>query len=257
MYLKIAFLFLALLIVSMNEPSGDGEDVSLERYIPSVMIPVILDASERAEIYPIIFDEVLEIPYRLGQSFKQGDLLLRMRNDVYKAEYQKAKHAVDLATEDLRVKESLQASNLISVLELLQSRASLSMANAQMAEALRNYKSTLIIAPFDGKIATIHTRLYERPLQQRSMLEIFNDKVLIARLIIPASSLSRFFIGQEVPIFVKDVNKTVTAKIIHIGAEINPVSNTVNIEGEIDNADGGLMMGMVSFLNLDKEQSSP
>jgi membrane fusion protein, multidrug efflux system len=210
-------------------------------------IPVILDAHERVLVYPALFEEIESIPFKLGQHFKKGDVLLKMRNALYKSQLEKAYLATDVAIEDLRVKKSLQEDNLISLLELLQSKANLAAASALKEEALRNFQATRILAPFDGKIGGIFTRVNERPL-----MEIFNDKKIIAKLIIPSTLLTRFQIGQIIPIYVKDLERSFAAKIIRIGAEINPVSGTVDMEAELDNQDQSLMIGMPSFLTIEQ-----
>jgi len=236
-----------------SESSQTAPNPSLPEY-SAIVIPVILDASERAEIFPEISETVESIPFKLGQRFKKGDILLKMKNYVYRSLLDKAILGIDYAKEDLRVKESLRESNLISQLELMQSKFNLATAQAQKDEASKNYKATMVIAPFDGRIGALHIREYERPVPQKSMLEIFNDRKIIARMIIPSSYLPQFAIGQKIRIYVRDLGRKVGARVKHIGAEINPVSGTVNLEAEIDNSDGTLVIGMVSFLTLDGPQ---
>lgn len=215
-----------------------------------VTVNVILEPIEKVEVFPEIFEEVEKIPFRLGQSFKKGDVLLKMKNDYYLAQVKKTFKAVEFAQEDIKIKESLYKDKLISTLELLQTELKLEEARSNLEEAMRNYNATLIIAPFDGKIGAIHVSEFERPVRQKAMMLIFNDKNIIAKFIIPAHLLSKFKLGQTIPIYVKELDKTIDSKLIHIGAEINPISFTVNLEAEIDNENGELIPGMASFLEI-------
>jgi membrane fusion protein, multidrug efflux system len=249
-------LFLLITLSLYPRLDSNSEEKSIQNPPPppqvlsSIMIPVILAPSQKIDVYPEIFEEVQSLPFKLGQSFKKGDLLLKMKNGFYEAQLNKALKGVEFAKEDLRIKESLYKSTLISTLEFLQGELNLVTAIAAQDEAERNYQATLILAPFDGKIGAIHVRKYERPVRYKSMMEIFNDKTLTAKFIIPASLLPRFAVGQPLLIFVKDLNRTVPAQLTYIGAEINPISWTVNLEAEVDNTGGSLMPGMASFFEI-------
>jgi RND family efflux transporter MFP subunit len=283
MILTVAVFFCAFQLYSTDSLKRDGkpaqqnEDVSkvvnvpepqpvppptekAKPEVPKIIIPVILDAYERIEIFPEVFEEVESVPFKLGQHFKKGDLLIRMKNFAYKSQVDKALAGVDYAVEDLRVKESLRQSNLISLLDLMQAKFNLATAITQRDEALRNYQATVIFAPFDGRVGALRIREYERPSRQKSMMEIFNDRKIIARMIIPSSLLPQFGIGQKIRIVIRDLNETVTARVTRVGAEINPVSGTINVEAEIDNLDGRLIPGMVSFVTVEPmndERSNP
>lgn len=221
---------------------------------PKMTVLVILEPYHRVEIYPEITEEIEQIPFKLGESFKKGDLLLKMKNQLYISQLAKALKGVEYAKEDLRIKESLYKSTLISTLELFQSQYNVTTAEAVAAEAERNFQMSFVLAPFDGKVGAVHIREFERPIRQKSMLEIFNDRIMIAKFIIPSNLLHHFSIGQMIPVFVKDINKTIPAKLIRIGAEINPVSWTVTLEAEIYNFDGMLMPGMASFFEISPAQ---
>lgn len=216
-----------------------------------IIIPVILDPLESVEIYPQLFEEIEEIPFHLGQSFKKGDLLLRMRNQFYKTQLEKTKVALEFAEEDLKIKESLFKDKLISNLDMIQARMNLATAESNLAETARLYNQSFVLAPFDGKIGSIQVRKYERPIPQKSMMSIFNARTIIAKFLISAHLLSQFQIDQTIPITIVDLNQTIPAKLIRIGREINPVSLKVHMEAEIDNFDGAIIPGMASFIRLE------
>lgn len=237
-------------IQTQIQNSPPTETPPKEPTIKQIEIPVILDAYERAEIYPEVIEVVEHIPFRLGERFKKGDLLIQLKNNYFKSQVEKTISGVEYAAEDVRVKESLRKSNLISLLELMQSKYNLATAQAQKDEALKNYYATVIIAPFDGTVGAVRVREYERPIPQRPMMDIFNDRIIIAKLIIPSAYLSYFSIGDEIPIYIKDLGRTVEARVQRIGTEINPVSGTVNLEAEIDNFEGDILIGMISHFTL-------
>lgn len=217
-------------------------------------ITVILDPIEKVEFFPGVIEEIETIPFRLGERFKKGDLLLEMKNRVYEAGLNKTFSALKFAEEDLKIKESLYKDKLISTLELMQTELNLSTALSNFAEATRNYQLTQIHAPFDGKIGFVYVREHERPSPQKAMLEIFNDKKILAKFLIPATLLPEFYLGQTLPIYVKDINRTFFATLTRMGGEINPVSLTVNMEALIDNSDRILIPGMASHFIIETKE---
>lgn len=231
--------------------------LNLQEHVPAekdpLMFTVILDPIEKVEVFPEIFEEIETIPFKLGQSFKKGDLLLKMKNDFHTSQLERTIKALEYAEEDLKIKESLYKDKLISTLELLQTELNLAISKSNLEEATRNYQWTIVFAPFDGKIGAIYVREYERPLRQKPMMSIFNDHKIIAKFLIPADLLPLFYIGQSFPIYIRDLQKSFPAKLIRIGGEINPVSLKVNLEAEIDNPEHVIIPGMSSFLEFKKD----
>lgn len=216
--------------------------------LPQAMITVILDPVESVEVYPEVYEEVEIIPFKLGDSFNEGDLLLKMKNQAYISQLEKAKAGLDFATEDLKIKQSLYKDKLISTLELLQAELNLATAQSAFDDAYRNYMLTMIRAPFDGKIGYVSVKKYERPIRQKAMMRIFNDKTITAKFLIPSRLLSRFQLDQSILVYVRDLGRSFPAKLTNIGSEINPVSLKVNVEAEIDNSSGIIIPGMASYL---------
>ncbi|MBA2369224.1 MAG: efflux RND transporter periplasmic adaptor subunit [Candidatus Protochlamydia sp.] len=250
--LLIAITFFSPLLVAQDDLENELDESELPaEEKPVIKITVILDPLERAEIFPEIFEEITTIPFKLGQKFKKGDLLLKMNNFYYISQVKKGLKNVELAKEDLKIKESLHKDKLISTLDLLQVELNLATAQSALDEAKKNLQSTVIIAPFDGKIGSLNVREYERPARQKAMMEIFNDRYIIAKFYIPASMLPRFTLGKTIPIHIKALNKVFPAKLIRKGAKINPVSLTINLEAEIDNFEETIIPGMESYLELD------
>ncbi|MFQ5729701.1 MAG: efflux RND transporter periplasmic adaptor subunit [Waddliaceae bacterium] len=222
----------------------------------TMTFPVILEPLERTEIYPEVNARIEVIKVKMGDSFKEEELLLRMENKVYYAQVEKTKKAIEKATEDLSVKKNLYEDGLISYLELLESEANFAEAEADYEIAHKNLTSTIIIAPYDGKVATVYARLHEIPPKEKPMIEILNDRTLLARFIIPATYLTKLKKGNPVFIYIKDLDQILPATIARVGAEINPVSYTINVEAEVDNSQGKLASGMASVIALHKSALS-
>jgi HlyD family secretion protein len=142
------------------------------------------------KISPEVSGEIIELPVKEGQVVKKGDLLLRIKPDTYRAQVEEqqaalssaqaaiAQHKSQLAKAeaDYQRAKSLFESRLIpesdrksaqTNYEIAQSALNASVFDVQRAEgALRQINQALskttIVAPTDGSISSLSSRLGER-----------------------------------------------------------------------------------------------
>ncbi|HLP09850.1 MAG TPA: efflux RND transporter periplasmic adaptor subunit [Opitutaceae bacterium] len=134
--------------------------------------------------------EIIELPIVEGQEVKQGDLLVRIKPDYYKAQVEQdvalvaaAKASVsqseaqaDKAELDFSQVETLRQRGLVSDTEFNASRAALRVARANVESARANLlrsesalrqaedylSKTTIVAPRDGTVSVLNSKLGER-----------------------------------------------------------------------------------------------
>ena len=215
--------------------------------------PVVLEPLERTEVYPEVYTRVVEINKKLGDSFKKGDLILQMDNEVFKAVLEKAVQARLKAEKELQVKSSLFQEKLVSELELKDAELALASAKADESLAKKNLESAAVVADYSGKVATIYVRLWEVPQRDKPMIELVDDSKLVAKLFVPSDRLQQVAPGNVIYIYVKELGEITQATITRTGAVINPASSTVKIEAEIDNRRGKWKSGMSGQAALNRE----
>lgn len=239
---KVCFLYL---IVLLCETAGIAQEV------PTQIFQVILESLHYTQVYPEVFSRVVYLPKKLGESFQEGELLLKLDNDVYKANYMKAKKISEKAEADLHVKQELFQQQLLSVLELKESEAALASAHADVVMAEKSIAGSEIRAGYRGKIANVTIRLFELPERDKPMLAYLNDESIIAKFLLPSFLLKRVQIGERLYILIMDTEEIIPARIIHIGPDVNPTSGTVKIEAEFANPESRWKCGMTSFASFD------
>lgn len=215
--------------------------------------PVILEPVEHTLITPMVTTRVVEIPFKLGDSFHKGDLLIKFENDLFKANLVKARKILIKALEDLKVKTALQKDHLMSEMEVLDAEANVSIAEADYVSAKDNFNESEIRAPYDGKVSAVAIHLYELPARDKPILEIFNDKKLIANFLVPSHYLKVVHVGDPVYIHINDTHEIVTAIIKRFSPNVNAASGTIKIEAEIDNRNGHIKSGMQSEAAFNRE----
>jgi HlyD family secretion protein len=137
-----------------------------------------------------VFGEIIELPFREGAKVKKGDLLVKLKPDLYqtqvdqqsaavesaKATLVRAKAKFDQSTSDLKRYEDLFHRNLASDSEYVQYKTNHEMAKADFLAATANVRQvqgvlgqmqdqlskTVIYSPMDGIISARASEIGER-----------------------------------------------------------------------------------------------
>lgn len=245
----------AALLMQKTPPQASDYDP-----LDTLTFPNLLEPESRTEFYPEVIARITAIPFKMGDRFNEGDLLVGMQNKVYEAQRFKAEKLLAKAERDLEVKQELYRKKLISLLDVKEAEANLASAEAERQTAEQNLSATQVRAPYAGRVATVHARVFEIPPKDKPLLAIINDNCLLAKFIVPAELLPRLKIGRIAYIYVEDLHWVFEARVQRIGAEVNPVSNTINVEAVLDNRHHTLISGMASFAAFAKtafERSKP
>lgn len=130
------------------------------------------------KISPEVSGEIVSLPVKEGQRVKRGDLLMKIKSDVYVAQRNQyaagllAAQATLTRTEpEFRRFENLFGKGLVSESEYDQARAAFessraahAQAKASLDQAEENLRKTTIFAPMDGTVSQLNSELGERVL---------------------------------------------------------------------------------------------
>jgi len=205
---------------------------------------VVLNPNQKTRLSAQVITPVKMIAKRMGESFEEGDVLIKLDDTVFKGYYKKAIAQLEKAQTELEVKAQLFADDIGSLFELKDAQAAVAAALASLTSAEKNLEASTIKAPYSGKVVSLHIENEELPRVGKELIEIVDDHILLAKLLIPSSVLNRVKIGQNIYIRINETQQIVKGKIVRIGATIDPSSATVKLQAEIDNRDGKLKPGM-------------
>jgi len=132
----------------------------------------------QVKISPEVSGEIVTLPVKEGQRVKKGDLLMKIKPDVYVAQRDQTSAGLlrakaDLVKSELEFKrvESLYAKGLVSESEWVQSRATFeaskanyAQAKASLDQAEENLRKTTVSSPMDGIVSQLNSELGERVL---------------------------------------------------------------------------------------------
>lgn len=220
---------------------------------------VTIDPRHRTQLAAEIPSPVLKINKKMGDAFKKGEVLIKLEDTIYLANLNKAKSALEKAKTELDAKKQLFRDNVASLFELKDAESGVATAEADLALAQKNMEATTIEAPYDGKVVSLDIEEFELPQVGKNLIEIVDDKVLIAKILVPSTLLPKIRVGSDFKINVKEVGRAIDAQISRIGAVIDPSSGTLRIESDIDNTKENLVAGMSGRANFEgaEEQQAP
>ncbi len=201
---------------------------------------------------------VLENNLRIGQRFKQGEVLVRLDDVRFRVELERVqaleKESIalcDFAKETLKAQEDMFKQAMISEIDFKKAKldvetsaARLLAIRANLKEAQNQLSYCVISAPIAGRIEEIATRSFENLRAGQPLVRIIDDNLLKAVMFVPVSLLEQLKPGTDVDLFCTDTKKAIKGKVYEIAPRADHRSGTIEIHAVVDNRDGGITAGM-------------
>lgn len=198
----------------------------------------------QVKISPEVSGEIVALPVKEGQKVKKGDVLMKIKPDVYIAQRDQfaagllsAKATISRAEPEFhRIKELFQ-KGLVSQAEYDQAKAAHESAKASYAQAQaslnqsnENLQKTTIVSPMDGTVSQLNSRLGERVLgtqqfQGTDVMTIADLARMEGRVDVSETDVVRLHIGDTARITVDAFPER------KIDAVVYEIANTAKSKG--------------------------
>jgi HlyD family secretion protein len=178
----LVFIALAV-IVFMGSKKEPVTTVQVEKVMARTLTQVVtatgkIQPEVQVKISPEVSGEIVLLPIKEGQKVKKGDVLLKIKPDVYVAQRDQwaagllqAKAGLNKAEPDFNRMESLFKKGLASQSDFDQAKAAYESAKAGYAQsraslnqAEESLRKTTVTAPMDGTVSQLNSELGERVL---------------------------------------------------------------------------------------------
>ena len=216
-------------------------------------IRTLFAAKETVTISSELNAKIDRLSLREGDSFKAGQALVSFDCLLFNAQLKKAQATADAAGKTLDVNKRLAELNSVGKLEVQQAEAKVQESGAEAAYMRTTVSKCVISAPFSGRVTKRLAAAHEFVTPGKPLLEIVDANDLELQLIVPSRWLAKLKPGTPFSVQVDELNKALPAKVVRIGAKIDPVSQSISIVGKIDGSQADLLPGMsgwASFNNL-------
>jgi len=176
---------------------------------------------------------ILELPVDAGERFAKGDVLVAFDCSFHQAELRAARAELTRAARTLDNKQQLARLNSIGQLEVALAEADVAKARAQVQTRQLYVDRCRLTAPYDGRVVERPVNAYETVGKDQELLSVIAEGGLKVRLIVPSRWLAWLEPGQRFELMIDETGGSHAAEVTTIGARIDPVSQTLPLEGKL------------------------
>lgn len=188
--------------------------------------------------------KINRLPLTEGAAFKQGQVLVQFDCLLQQAQLAKADAALMGANTAWHGNQKLAELNSVGNMELDISKAEALKAQAEVAANRALIGKCQISAPFSGRIAEQKVREQQYVQSGQALMEIIDDSQLELEFIVPSRWLAWLRNGASFQVNIDETGKSYPAKVLRIGARVDPVSQSVKLTAVIDGRFNELIAGM-------------
>lgn len=187
---------------------------------------------------------IATLALRDGDAFRAGQLLVAFDCELYQSQLRKAEAGIDAANALVQSNLRLVELNSIGKFEVQQAQARLKEAQAEAASQRSVVNRCSIAAPFGGRVARRHAAAHQYVTPGTPLLDILEGGTLEVQMIVPSKWLAWLKPGAAFTVEVEELGKSFPARVLRLGAQIDPVSQTLPVVGAIDGEHAALLPGM-------------
>jgi RND family efflux transporter MFP subunit len=204
----------------------------------------VVKATAQATLASQVQGRISRLPFREGQRFKKGALLVALDCSRYEAELAsaQAEHRGKKKTYENNLR--LAEHRAVGKLELEVSQAESEKAAAAVKAAQVNVDGCTVRAPFPGRVVKVIVNEHENVFPNDQLLSLLDDSLLEIELILPSKSLAWLKVGTAFEYAIDETGERYPATVQEVGANVDPASQTVKVKGRFSTQPANVLAGM-------------
>jgi RND family efflux transporter MFP subunit len=231
-----------------ESPAAPDENLPLAavrvQKIESVKQPVVeevvgtVQPKLQAVIEAKVSGRITRLPVTLGQSVKQGDVLVELATQEIQARLDQANAAFQQAELDLKRTANLRKQQAATQAELdaVQARYNVTKAAVAEADALSGYAK--ILAPFDGVVARKLADEGDLAMPGKPLLDLEGRAGLRLVADVPSLLAGHVLPDAKLAVRVDTVPDVITGKLVEVSPAADPASRTVRMKVDLPETAG-------------------
>lgn len=196
-------------------------------------------------------EKILKLPFRDGQKFKKGDVLVIFDCGVQEAQLNKSKAELSIAERNATTKEKLLKLGAVGRVEYENSLSEFQKVKAQVSEIEVILSRCVTRAPYHGHVVEQRVHPQQFVSAGQPLLEIIDNSALELEFIVPSKWSSWLSENNQFNIHMDETNKDYPAKVTQVGARIDPISQTIKVRAAIQGGFLDLRPGMSGTVNIE------
>lgn len=188
--------------------------------------------------------KINRLPVYEGAAFKAGQSLIVFDCTLQQAQLNKARAALTATEKTWQANKRLAELNSVGRVELALSEAEVLKARAEVAAHAAVIGKCSVTAPFAGRVAEQKVREQQYVQPGQALLEILDDSSLELEFIVPSKWLAWLKPDADFQVQIDETGKTYPAKVLRIGARVDPISQSIKLTAVINGKFKELIAGM-------------
>ena len=212
----------------------------------------VLIPSRRIVLAARVNSTVAKHKFKEGEKFDKGDVLIELDSTIYKQILKRAEAEYAYYKKEAERNKGLLADSAVGEAEYAKSVLMRDSSAASLEIARRNLERCVIRAPFAGRVAKRLAEEFEYVKTSQPLLEIIDDRTLLAVVHLPVEIRNAIHIGSEAVVRLDATGREITGRVREISAEIDPASRSFTVKIAIDNKNSKLVPGMSGTIRFPK-----
>lgn len=187
-------------------------------------------AKLRATLEAKVSGRIQELPVRLGQSVKAGDLIARLDAAEIRARFDQAQAALQQSERDYQRLKSLFEQQAAARADYDAAESRLSMAKGAVAEARAMMAYVEIHAPFDAVVTRKHAEVGDFAAPGKPLVDIEDPAALQLVADVPEALAGRIALDSKMSIRGDGYREEIVGTVSEIAPSADPLSRTVQVK---------------------------
>ena len=211
----------------------------------------VIQSVSKIEIRSDLNMLVTSADFRKGMAFKKDDLLVSFDCSRLKAERSAASASANATSIELRQKRTLLKHGAAGKGDVDLAGAAVSKSLAERDVIDQRMRDCTIRAPFDGRVVATSINALEMPKPGEPLLIIIDDSNLQVELVMPSQWLAKIKQNSTFSFTVDETGEELKGNVDRFGAEVDPVSQTIEVIGKLQTHSQIIRSGMSGSITFD------
>ena len=194
--------------------------------------------------------KISELPFKEGQAFKVGQVLVVFDCATQQAQFQKTKAVLSIADRNYQANKKLLALGSVGRIEYENSYSEYLKTKAENDEIASVLARCNVLAPYSGLIVEQKVRAQQYVQAGQPILDILDNSSLELEFVAPSKWSPWLTQGYKFEIKLDETGKSYPAKITRVNGKIDPVSQTIKVAAVIDGEFKEISPGMSGVLMI-------
>lgn len=240
---------LVLLLLTLGVPPAAAEEPA-GRSVEPAGGPAVGEARalvkprQQAVLSSEIAGRIVRLALHEGEPFKKGDGLVEFDCNGLQAAQGAARAGLEHAQARLSGLEALAARHSAGSQDVALARTDADKARFELRAASLAVEHCVIKAPFTGRVVELKAHPFETVAAGAPLLAVLADTDLEIALVMPAGWLAWLVPGQVFTLALDETGRSHPGRITRLGAQIDPISQTLTVYGVLTDEPAGLISGM-------------